>query len=87
MKLSTVLFFYNLTWLLLLALAGLTLPSVPAEGLDLAAEISGAPAAIERIKRFARSRSTRNSRRRAPSPRPSRATSASAAAAAGPIGG
>lgn len=84
-KLNLILCLHNLSWLLLVALAGLILPSLPAEAADLAAEISGAPQLLASLQRLCRSRSTRNSAAR--SRRQLRATSGSVPAAAGPIGG
>lgn len=83
--LNLILFLHNLSWLLLVTLAGLILPSLPAEAADLAAEISGAPQLLASLRRLCRSRSTRSSAAR--NRRRSRGTSGSAAAAVGPIGG
>ena len=88
-RLELIRFFHNLSWLALVALAGLILPSLPAEAADLAAEITGAPAVLrslrQRLARWRNSRSTRSSPGR--NPQRSRVTSASGPAAAGPIGG
>lgn len=83
--LNLLLLLHNLTWLTLIAVAGLILPSLPEEAADLAAEISGAPQLLARLRRrCSRFRHTRNSaglnRRRFA------ATNASDRAAAGPTG-
>lgn len=82
---NLLLLLHNLTWLTLIAAAGLILPSLPEEAADLAAEISGAPRLLaslrRRCSRFSRTRSLAEH-----SPRRSAATSASEAAAVGPTG-
>lgn len=77
---------HNLMWLTLIAVAGLILPSLPGEAADLAAEISGAPHLLARLRRLcARFGSTRNSAAR--NRRRFAGISASDRAAAGPTGG